>query len=399
MWLWCCVGAVSWACDTPVFEYALTQWPADEYELIVFHRGGAGVVKLLGELRAGCDRGANLVVRESDLEKGHLYEELLVDSPASSWPWLVVRYPARYAGVEGGVGGQVATRSVAWAGPLEAGTPAAWLSSPVREELARLLLNGCAAVWLFLPGGDRPRDDDAYRVLSLELARLERTLTVGASGGKMDGELGNAGVGGAPDSAETGGAGFRGDRGVSGSSGVGPAGETESGRVRFGILRVLRTDLRERALLAMLLGSEPDLAGQVGKPMVFPVYGRGRVLYALVGAGINERTIGQAAEFVCGACSCEVKSQNPGLELLISADWEKQAVGAAGLAGFLEQREALLAADGTGMARVAASSESGTTEPACGLGCGRIVAVGAGVLVLVFCVGFAVVRRRSGVGL
>jgi hypothetical protein len=69
-----------------------------------------------------------------------------------------------------------------------------------------------------------------------------------------------------------------------------------------------------------LLGSEPDLAG-LSEPMAFPVFGRGRVLYALVGAGITAENVRKAAEFLGGDCSCTVKRDNPGTDLLLIADW------------------------------------------------------------------------------
>ena len=43
---------------------------------------------------------------------------------------------------------------------------------------------------------------------------------------------------------------------------------------------------------------------------------------ALVGRGINEENIEESCQFLVGACSCEVKSQNPGADLLVRANWE-----------------------------------------------------------------------------
>ncbi len=57
-------------------------------------------------------------------------------------------------------------------------------------------------------------------------------------------------------------------------------------------------------------------------PMVFPVFGRGRVLYALVGKSIKKINITKAAQFMTGPCSCLIKEGNPGTDLLIMADWE-----------------------------------------------------------------------------
>ena len=56
--------------------------------------------------------------------------------------------------------------------------------------------------------------------------------------------------------------------------------------------------------------------------MALPVFGRGRALYALVGKGINEDTIEEACKFVTGPCGCEVKRQNPGMDLLMLESWE-----------------------------------------------------------------------------
>jgi hypothetical protein len=72
----------------------------------------------------------------------------------------------------------------------------------------------------------------------------------------------------------------------------------------------------------MLIHSESDLAERT-EPMVFPVYGRGRALWGLIGPGITASNIRDSASFLVGACSCEVKEQNPGFDLLLAADWDE----------------------------------------------------------------------------
>ena len=94
-------------------------------------------------------------------------------------------------------------------------------------------------------------------------------------------------------------------------------------RIDFPIVRLSRNDPAERTLMEILVHSEPDLTEYSGEPMAFPVYGRGRALYALVGAGITPKNIEKACRFLIGACSCEVKALNPGVDLLIAADWTK----------------------------------------------------------------------------
>jgi hypothetical protein len=86
------------------------------------------------------------------------------------------------------------------------------------------------------------------------------------------------------------------------------------------MLRVRRDDPAEALLVRLLLGSEPDMARRA-EPMAFPVFGRGRVLYALVGAGITAENVRKAAAFLGGDCSCTVKRDNPGTDLLLTADW------------------------------------------------------------------------------
>jgi hypothetical protein len=52
------------------------------------------------------------------------------------------------------------------------------------------------------------------------------------------------------------------------------------------------------------------------------VIGRGRAISALAAARVNDQGVGAFAQFVCGQCSCEVKELNPGIDLLLAADWD-----------------------------------------------------------------------------
>ncbi len=62
----------------------------------------------------------------------------------------------------------------------------------------------------------------------------------------------------------------------------------------------------------MLAG--PKLAElPAGKPFVAPVFGQGRVLGAWGAESMDVEGIEEASFFLTGACSCQVKAQNPGL--------------------------------------------------------------------------------------
>ena len=107
--------------------------------------------------------------------------------------------------------------------------------------------------------------------------------------------------------------------------GYGPPVAPANLKVAFSTVRISRGDPAERMFVAMLLHSEKDLLSEefAGEPMVFPVFGRGRLLWVLVGKGINRDNILESCDYITGACSCEVKFQNPGLDLLVSKDWDK----------------------------------------------------------------------------
>jgi hypothetical protein len=158
----------------------------------------------------------------------------------------------------------------------------------VRRQLVKRIGAGETAVWLLLESGDRRKDDEAARLLESRLKQLTTTLKLP--------ELTDA-----PEDRVT------------------PDGPPL--RIAFSVIRLSRTDAAEQLLVSMLLHSEEDLMDSK-EPMAFPVFGRGRALWALIGKGINDDTIEEAGAFLVGPCSCQVKRLNPGTDLLIAADWD-----------------------------------------------------------------------------
>lgn len=256
-------------CNIPVFRYALEHWPAGAYDVVAVHRGPLTEAQsaALNVLRTS---GANLEVDRIDLDQPvPAKRKALLETLKLEAPGLVALYP----------GGETA----AWKGPLTAEAAAALVESPVRREVARQLLEGCSGVWLLLESGDRARDDAAAALLARELRRMEESLKLPPAH---------------PDDPP-----LRSDLPV---------------KISFSVLRVPRGDPAEAALASALLNSETGLRG----PAAFPVFGRGRALWAMAGEGLNPSTIAEAAGFLAGACSCEAKEFNPGFDLLFAADWE-----------------------------------------------------------------------------
>lgn len=278
------------ACSVPVFRYALEHWEADPYQAVVFHRGAltpdqqARVQAL--KPPANAVETANLGVTTVDVsaEMSPDHAEIWKAQPKDAeLPRVVLRYP-RSTGL----------RTDLAAMPLE--EAAAWriADSPARQEILGRLGEGQSAVWVLLESGDKAADDAAEKLLKERLDYLLGVLSLP----QLD----------AQDIA----------------NGLVSVGQDDL-RLDFSVIRLSRDNQDERALTAMLMGSEEDLHGLAGQPMVFPVFGRGRALYALVGKGIAPETIEEAATFLIGKCSCQVKEQNPGIDLLFTADWKKLA--------------------------------------------------------------------------
>jgi outer membrane protein assembly factor BamB len=266
-------------CNIPVFRYALERWPSDSYEVAVFHRGPLGAAEgtLYDELRSRSDR-ANFVVSHVDVARPRedLEQSLWRPPPEASLPRVAIFYP------------EIGRRDPAvWSAPLDQPAVERLVDSPARRDLVRRILSGDSAVWILLESGDPEKDDPATAHLEAKLRKLEKELKLpGLTEAPAD-RLLNLDL---------------------------PL------KVAFSVRRVSRSDSAEAPLVRMLLASEADLE-QLKEPMAFPVFGRGRVLRALVGAGITDENVEAYGTFLCGACSCEAKLLSPGLDLLVAADW------------------------------------------------------------------------------
>jgi len=279
------------ACNIPVFRYALERWPAEPYEAIIFSRGklqpdaSAALEKLKGA--ANVRPAPNLECREVDVaqplpaDMAELWKSL--DDPVL--PFLVVRYP---------LGPRAPTN--AFSGPLSAELVPGLLDSPARRELAKRLLAGESAVWLLLKSGSAAQDAAAHKMLEGELKGLEKELKLP-------------------------------DQNPDGDQMARPVADLPL-RLSFSIISLSREDAAERVFVRMLLSLDKELAAERGV-IAFPVFGRARLLCAIRQKDLTHDAIAEVAEFVTGACSCQVKELNPGTDLLVAADWDALMEGRA----------------------------------------------------------------------
>lgn len=276
-------------CSIPVFRYAMERWPAYYYEAIVIHKGPLAdddpAAKLLQGQQAEFLNLRVSPIEISSPEAGDL-TGLLGGPVPETLPALVLWYPMSR--------GRAAPF---WTGPFTVGTVETMMQSPKRRELARRLTAGQTAVWIFVESGNAGKDKAAMQLIQQELEKVTKELK----------EM-------TPAFAE------EYQAAESGQSG------TEVFSYEFSILPVSRSDPKEQVLLETLLNSEPDLDEYSDEPIVFPTFGRGRALFALVGDGINTDNLREAIAFITGPCGCEIKMMNPGVDLLMNENWDAAAM-------------------------------------------------------------------------
>lgn len=289
-------ATVAAACNIPVFRYALERWQPDPCQIVIFYEssltpqqqervdqiisrtaehGGnanADVVQYPTTSAAAADQNPELAAALKQLGEVDL-------------PHVLVRTR---------VGG---TRYVNhWHGPLSELRPERWFDSPVRAELRKRLMSGHSVVWLMVASSDKQRNAESRSAIEQDLKELGDTVAlpegIGLPGSELHSEV--------------------------------PL------LVRFSLLEIDPSDSREQYLASLLTGFYPEAIAD-GEPLFVPVFGRGRALEVIPAGDLDSRLTRDLTLYLAGACSCQVKEQNPGFDLLIDADWDTQLFGEDGV--------------------------------------------------------------------
>ena len=261
------------ACSLPVFRFALDRWPADTFRLLVAEQEAKepAVSKFLRNF--GADSGLNLEIQRT-----------------AEGPSRLLRPPHGDA-----------TETTLWQGTVEPNWLQALGESPAATELVQRLLGGDSAVWMLVESGDPALDSAAAAALEKRLAYLQEAIRIPPAD----------------------------PNDLSSRPGPGP-----DLAVRFSLVRIRPAagpgGEAEGLLRAALAGPHSGLA-PTDKPWFAAVFGRGRVLGAWPAADFGAEQIDEICIFLSGACSCQVKRQNPGWDLLLKVDWEER-LSAIGLA-------------------------------------------------------------------
>ncbi|MEZ5941983.1 MAG: hypothetical protein R3C18_11365 [Planctomycetaceae bacterium] len=273
------------ACNIPVFRYALERWRSDNLKMVVVYRGSLseqdrGLVEAIEQKSLYSGGNANVVVVPIDVagdERPKEFENLVAAaSPSLKDPQAIL------------VGSSASgTQIVLWQGSLEQSLDAWIYESTARTELVKRLQSGQAAVWVLISGKTPEETESTEKMLKAELSRLSEEVPfpdgIGEPGSELYSEV--------PLTME------------------------------FSLITVSRDDATERFLtqLASRLAPEEYAAGH---PIAIPVFGRGRALEVIPAERLTPLLVNDLCYYLSGACSCQVKEQNPGFDLLTSTNWE-----------------------------------------------------------------------------
>ncbi len=283
-----CAGA----CNIPVFRYALERWTPDDCEVIVFHDGplSPADATFMNRLHAATDDHgghANAKVMAVDVsgdanrERVALWKEIDAHAEKTTLPHVLVRTKLGR--------GRFVNH---WHGTLVDADRLGIFHSPIRTELRDRLLAGHSVVWLLVRSADQEKNESAKQLVQQTFETLASKVTlpegIGLPGSELYADLPLV--------------------------------------VKFSLLEIDPQDPKESFLVSLLSGLRLP-AFEAGEPLLVPVFGRGRALEVIPARDLSARLMEELTIFLSGACSCQVKEQNPGFDLLINADWEGQLFG------------------------------------------------------------------------
>ncbi len=254
------------SCTIPVFRFALDRWEADKFHLVL----------------------------PASASKDAAVQDLLRPLRANGKANLDITTSRDEGLTQAELRSSREGRAPLWKGELNMESLDGLLQSPARRQLLQHILAGASMVWVIADGGT-PAD-------TVEAERIEKRLKFLEQVAALPIQDPND-----PDSQ------------------LGPGPPL---KLRFTTLRLRREDPGEQVLLQMLAGPNGEI-DPATTSFAAVVFGKGRVLGAWPLALLDDHALEETSMFLVGRCSCRLKTENPGWDLLLDVDWEK-ALQAAG---------------------------------------------------------------------
>ena len=279
-----------YACNIPVFRYALERWQSDDCEIIVFHNKKLSDQELAiidswekQTASGGGNSNGEIILVDANELKDKSHRELYGDLQKNgvSLPHVLVR-------TDVGGGREVNL----WHGTLDAAKNFPFFDSPARKEIGRRLLSGHSVVWLMIRSGNKDLDKAAKKSTESQFADLSKNIPlpegIGLPGSELYSDIPLV--------------------------------------LKFSLVEIDANDPKERFLTNLLTGLRNEDVDS-GQPLLIPIFGRGRALEVIPADEVTPALMRDLTLFLCGACSCQVKERNPGFDLLTSIDWESELFG------------------------------------------------------------------------
>lgn len=286
------------ACKVPVFRYALERWQNESYTLRVNYEvklDSAVEAELirLSDLLNKKSKPLNLILEPTDVSSlPDSLKEKIDRSQDKSFPSLALYPPSDKTGL--------GARPI-HVSNLTLESLQAVIDSPARRGIVRSLLAGESAVWVMIKSGDPESDAAARKALFEGIEEAQQILKISdevVPKSELDTEQKKREV----------------DLDDVLYSAI-PL------KISFAVLELDVDDAEEKVFIDMLTkGLSRNKF--VGKCLAAPIFGRGRCLGVTVGDSITAESIFKSCEQICGECSCTVKSQSPGYDIVLNADWQ-----------------------------------------------------------------------------
>ena len=87
------------------------------------------------------------------------------------------------------------------------------------------------------------------------------------------------------------------------------------------VIELSRNSMEEKHFVSMLLNVESDLK-DIREPMIFGIFARFKALEPLLAKGISAENINLLIDFLTADCSCLIKDDLPGTDILFAGNWE-----------------------------------------------------------------------------
>jgi len=256
------------ACTVPLFKYALDRWEPEYYRLTIITDRGFSKQQI-----ENC---------EIILEKNYTNLFLLTNSFANI-PKKIKQQLAKGDNAFIEFAPKLKADRILWHGKLTTKKLTALTTSLINKQIVSHLIKNESAVWLFIPAKQAAKQQLNAQKLQL----LKTTLHQAKQNLKLP----------------------------------------EAGRnltIAFPIIEVNADILANSLLFDNLKILLPQDVALGDTPLTVPIIGRGRALFALFCDRFSEKSILDLSKYIIGACACEVKVMNPGIDLLFSANWDKE---------------------------------------------------------------------------